>query len=323
MKTPDSNNRIECLLKETLQLAAEDKISGYKISSHVKSALRATANDSEQTLLNDLKKHLGITANDYKTEQDIKNEAEEGQYTITPDILFNDAQIILDKECKWIEVKNAVLIPGITPKETIEQLKKQICRYVETYGPGIIYWKKCGFAQRVVDELPNEVLHVVPNKVATSTRHQANAVMHPRQPRYSYPNDFFGINRFPEHLVNGHFMSFNDRPLERKKYFCGFAYTLGGDELDIKEGRSRYLDKLEEQFKTAHGSLDEDTDDYATFLCQMFQVDTLDEEERYKKLLQTLRFQIKLIELTETAAQSFKTLNKIVDNIVNNPGDEK
>jgi len=165
--TDDCDNR-RLIAKATVLCSHDDYITGYTCKSrdtgHVVEAqeharrLHDRSRRGENRLVEDLRK-AGHPPNSYKTEaqltKDVVPEA-------TPDVLFDELQIIRGKQVNWIDAKNAGDIPGVTPERVMEALRRQVEKYVERFGPGAILWTKCGFCKDVLSGVKG-VSHFRPN----------------------------------------------------------------------------------------------------------------------------------------------------------------
>lgn len=165
--TDDCDNR-RLIAKATVSCSLHDYITGYTCKSrdtgHVVEAqeharrLHDRSRRGENRLVEDLRK-AGYPPNSYKTEEQLTKDVVP---EATPDVLFNELQIIRGKQVNWIDAKNAGDIPGVTPERVMEALRGQVEKYVERFGPGAILWTKCGFCKDVLSGVEG-VSHFRPN----------------------------------------------------------------------------------------------------------------------------------------------------------------
>ena len=156
-------------------------------TSLVKGQKRRTQNgiqgeDCVQVLL-DLAK---VPRDSYKTEEEMKEHNMQARrqhrtmpFARTPDFLFRENVIINGKECAWIDSKDVLLVPGLTPAREIESLQRQIDDYTHMYGPGAIIWHGM-ILEDTCDlfEHSDQVAHFVVDKVAMKAS-RAKAVATP------------------------------------------------------------------------------------------------------------------------------------------------
>ena len=170
---PVDYKRRTAIARETVRLSPTDGRTGRKCESRNLGVAAEAAGHQvrwnnagakgESILKRDLRE-AGIVG--FSTEvEDVQQEFDDQSATgkvATPDVLFKTAQMICGHEVNWIDAKNAVHIPGVSPESMLKQWHEQSEKYVERFGPGAILWTKCGFCEAVA-KANDKVAHFRPD----------------------------------------------------------------------------------------------------------------------------------------------------------------
>ena len=93
----------------------------------------------------------GIPATSYRTEpQQVATEfsTQERGTRATPDVLFNVAIVVRGRSVNWIEVKNELLIPGVSSEHELAAYDRQIEKCVKRFGAGAVVWASSSWATK-------------------------------------------------------------------------------------------------------------------------------------------------------------------------------
>lgn len=134
---------------EAIECIDKDYFTSYKLKSRNYSMQTGNMLQAGTKGESDLQRDLRQNNIAFKTQEECvaREYAEQAPgERATPDALLTTPVWIMDKEVRWIEAKNCVMLPGITPPSILEDLEKQVAKYVERFGPGAILWTKCGFS---------------------------------------------------------------------------------------------------------------------------------------------------------------------------------
>ena len=126
-----------------VKLAKYDFISGYRVLAsrgHVKTDRSGADGEAMLAIALDA---AGVPASCYRTErQQVAAEfsAQERGKRATPDALFDTAIVVQGRPVNWIEVKNKLLIPGVSSEDEHRAYGRQIEKYVKRFGAGAVVW---------------------------------------------------------------------------------------------------------------------------------------------------------------------------------------
>eukprot|EP00039_Didymoeca_costata_P021282 m.344019 g.344019 ORF g.344019 m.344019 type:complete len:777 (+) comp23719_c0_seq1:335-2665(+) len=157
----DEDVRKNELAEAAIALAKHDYLTGVTLSSFDHDPMEEEKRDfgkpGEQYVYELLEK-LEI---EYKTEEAQLEDFGSGDSdkTCTPDVLLvNDDELINGHKVKWIEVKHAVCIPGVSPQEYVDNILSQVNKYVDAYGTGMLVFSKDVLASSMLDACPEGVV---------------------------------------------------------------------------------------------------------------------------------------------------------------------
>jgi hypothetical protein len=295
--------------------------------------MRKSAERGETFLESELKRVLKITADDFITEQDVKSSLSEDEAVpLTPDVRFKTPQLILGKMCHWAEAKHSVVVPGLSPDKIIADIKRQTDKYVETFGPGVILWTKCGFPESIHAEFSQSILHAVPKAVAMKNK---NIVcVNPRRTTY----DTHGSRHWSTHTnffsasMNSNFRNPLLHALHQNAHPHAFFPSSSGFSTDwteeAKVGRAKLLDRLAEEAQIAAAACavssvpiptEEEDDSFTLMLTRMFT--TADDE--HEQLMAKLMVYVKLLRLTDGGLKALTLVDKVLQKILDEPDEVK
>jgi hypothetical protein len=148
---------------EAVLCGGDDRLTSFKLRSRdfslVPERFTASGEEGESILEQDLRAARILFKND--PEQVAKEFAEtpSGSRAV-PDALLESPLRLFGKDIHWIDAKNALMIPGLTPAEHLDRLEKQMRKYTERFGSGAILWTRGFFSPQIAHNLPSEVLHL-------------------------------------------------------------------------------------------------------------------------------------------------------------------
>ena len=144
---------------------AKDRISGYKAKSgrpganpESEATIKRRGNEGEAAVEQVLS-NSGLKRGVHFTTQ----EDNEGKEDLTPDFCFVKNQPLHGEQIWWIEVKNAVVIPGVSfdkHGDTSEQIAEKAQRYNDRFGRGAIVWTKSGFTRSMSELTDRSAMHI-------------------------------------------------------------------------------------------------------------------------------------------------------------------
>ena len=148
----------EQLVWVAFQFSKEDFISGHRINAAFKQDLTQYGSIFEKVIHEDLLQS-GCPRSEFWSEDEIARfqEETEGERRSTPDFLFHSPHLVCGRMIRWIEVKGGRIFPGISEPDRETKFIRQVERYVERWGSGIVIWQR-DFAQGIYDH--PSVLHV-------------------------------------------------------------------------------------------------------------------------------------------------------------------
>ncbi|KAJ1415358.1 hypothetical protein B484DRAFT_482111 [Ochromonadaceae sp. CCMP2298] len=165
----DNNSRRKQLhvVKDAQTLAPDDKVAGHYLSVSAKGELLKRGGKGESELVKVLRS-MGVHQNQYRTQEELLDDP--NTKDATPDVKFNSPYRILGFWCMWVEVKNCICVPGVTPYQTLRKAKDQTDKYVEKYGPGVVLWGKLGFCESIKAQMSDQIMHLCWAKGADRVR---------------------------------------------------------------------------------------------------------------------------------------------------------
>lgn len=218
------------IFQQSREYCKQDELFGYLMDTEAVDSMKKNGNYGENLVKIDLCK-LGITADAYLTEEQQQasvlqsTDESDSKIVATPDFLFHNPVRIFDKEIRWIEVKNYVIVPGISADVVIERLKRQVAKYEQHYGDGlVIFTRPEGFSDSLREHLPGCVLA----RRLLDAKTQARRLNQMKQEyrRSAYYNPYMGAINAP--------LMYPHRAVPKAK-----GHILGG-EIDRETALSRY-----------------------------------------------------------------------------------
>jgi hypothetical protein len=295
--------------------------------------MRKSAERGETVLESELKRVLKITADDFITEQNVKSSLSEDEAVpLTPDVCFKTPQLILGKMCHWAEAKHSVVVPGLSPEKIIADIKRQTDKYVETFGPGVILWTKCGFPESIRAEFSQSILHAVPKAVAMKNKKILPG--NPRRTTYSTHGSRHGFTHtdFFSASMHSNFRNPLLHALHQNALPHAFFPSSSGVSTDwteeAKVGRAKLLDRLAEEAQIAAAacavssvpiSTEEEDNSFTLMLTRMFT--TADDE--HEQLMAKLMVYVKLLRLTDGGLKALTLVGKVLQKILDEPDEVK
>jgi hypothetical protein len=107
---------------------------------------------------------MKIPKEDFETQEQQQDRMKLLSGLVDGPTLFKAPIVLFGQTIHWIDAKNSLVVPGLSPDKIVYSMSKQMKTYTETFGPGAILWTKCGFSQLTQEWLQSEfeVLSVRP-----------------------------------------------------------------------------------------------------------------------------------------------------------------
>ena len=213
-----------------VELAKNDSIGGHRVACQDTHLQRGT--DGESMLAKALDA-AGVPISSYKTEsQQVAAEfvSQERGKRATPDVLFNAPIEIQGVSVKWIEVKNKLLIPGVSSEDELASYDKQIERYIERFGAGAVVWATknaphTGFCQ-TIQRRHADVVHFNLAQTGGSGNHK------PKNKQF-YPQQTYAHTRVPTSVPTRTPKADRSSRLHNSTFTASGGMPLTSDQLDL------------------------------------------------------------------------------------------
>jgi hypothetical protein len=246
----------------------------------------------------------------------------------TPDFLFDLPVTLFGKQVKWIEVKNFVIVPGVSDDSTVQRFVAQVSKYFHRFGHGmVIFTRTEGFSQSLLDLLLEVDVTVATRRHNEKVHERAernfkrNIYQHSQTYRGGYSNrsfegdiwqvmghSFFQPKRLVAQKPVGHVLG---GTLTKEEYIERLQSTLKKNEA---EARERFAAEICSVLQ-----LEEDMFAYMNILFKTPDQIFDEAETKLQGYLQTiLKYQI-----DNRGKNALNSMKKVIRNIIDNPDTPK
>lgn len=163
---PERLTRLREIWEQYQSMKKNDTTSGHTGDRNAEETMTRLADIWTKYVEKDLV-DLGIQFQTEKQQQEADPEC-----MATPDFLLIDGVEVNGITYSWIEVKNAVIVPELVNPEHLDRLTKQLTKYQNQYGRGILIFTKVGFSVSLQEHLRSEGLEdiLLMERIRSSTQ---------------------------------------------------------------------------------------------------------------------------------------------------------